>query len=308
MINRPLLSRCAARPLLAAFAAMSLGLASAGAQTTVRGLPPLVSPPTAERHVGKVIWHELTTADLAAAKVFYGTLFGWTFEDISGLGTAYAVARKDGQPIAGLVAGPLTGEHQQPVWLPYFSVRDVDAARQDALSHGARAKTVTKSYAHRGRQTLLADPDGVAFGLMASSSGDPRDELALPGEWIWSSLLARHVEADVAFYQRLFGFEAFELEPSEGAEHAILASEDLARASVNSLLADAQRRQPHWLGFLRVDDVERVARQATILGGRVIVEPRLDRHGSPMAVLQDPSGAPVGIMEWVVGDSPGQAK
>jgi len=34
------------------------------------------------------------------------------------------------------------------------------------------------------------------------------------------------------------------------------------------------------------------------LGGRVLVEPRIDRHGGRIAVVADPSGAPVGLMEW----------
>ena len=45
-------------------------------------LPPLLQPAGTEHHVGKVIWLDLVTPDLSAAKKFYGGLFGWTFHDI----------------------------------------------------------------------------------------------------------------------------------------------------------------------------------------------------------------------------------
>jgi predicted enzyme related to lactoylglutathione lyase len=34
------------------------------------------------------------------------------------------------------------------------------------------------------------------------------------------------------------------------------------------------------------------------LGGRVLVEPRLDRHGGKVAIVADPLGAPFGLLEW----------
>jgi hypothetical protein len=38
--------------------------------------------------------------------------------------------------------------------------------------------------------------------------------------------------------------------------------------------------------------------KAIALGGKVLVEPREDRHGGQLAVIADPSGAPIGVMEW----------
>ena len=65
-----------------------------------------------------------------------------------------------------------------------------------------------------------------------------------------------------------------------------------------SLPADSMRRRPHWLNFVRVTDASETAKKAVTLGGRVLVEPRIDRHGGHLAVLADPSGAPFGVMEW----------
>jgi predicted enzyme related to lactoylglutathione lyase len=47
-----------------------------------------------------------------------------------------------------------------------------------------------------------------------------------------------------------------------------------------------------------VDDAAQASAKVTALGGRVIVEPREDRHGGKIAVVADPQGAHFGLMEW----------
>ena len=80
-------------------------------------LPALTQPASGEHHVGKVVWADLVTPDLEAAKRFYGGLFGWTFRDVAG-DPNYALALRDGEPLAGLFQKPLTeGQAQQPAWL-----------------------------------------------------------------------------------------------------------------------------------------------------------------------------------------------
>lgn len=39
-------------------------------------LVPITSEPTGQHHPGCIVWHDLLTNDLAAAKQFYGGLFG----------------------------------------------------------------------------------------------------------------------------------------------------------------------------------------------------------------------------------------
>ena len=102
-------------------------------------LPPLVEPANAEHHVGKVIWVDLVTPDLASAKRFYSGLFGWTFRDIHVGKTDYAIAFLDGRPVGGLLHQRVPpGEQRRPAWLAFIAVRDVDAAKRTALEHGAK--------------------------------------------------------------------------------------------------------------------------------------------------------------------------
>jgi predicted enzyme related to lactoylglutathione lyase len=279
---------------------MLLGLAAAASVfASPLQLPALVEPASQEHHVGKITFVELVTPDLAAAKQFYGGLFGWAFQDAQTGTIEYSQASLGGFPVAGLIhkeAHP--GEHRQPAWLSFISVRDVDAARDTAVQHGAKVLFPPHSIPERGREAVLADPQGAVFAILASSSGDPPDVLAAPGEWIWSSLITSDPGADAGFYQTLFDYEVFDLPADAGAQHLLLATDDYARASANTLPANHPNAHPHWLNFIRVDDAVKTAAKVVALGGRVLVEPHLDRHGGMVAVVADPQGAPFGLLEW----------
>ncbi len=263
-------------------------------------LPAIVEPASPEHHVGKIIFVELVTPDLAAAKQFYAGLFGWTFRDIQAGGKEYAEAFLDGSPVAGLFQRNVpAGKQRQPAWLSFIAVRDVDAAKKIALQHGAKVLFEPHSFPDRGREAVFADPQGAVFGVLDSSSGDPPDVLAAPGEWIWSSLITSDPDTDAAFYQTLFDYEVFDLPAEgEGAQHLMLASDNYARASANSLPANKPNAHPRWLNFVRVDDAVKMAAKVVALGGRVLVDPRVDRHGGKVAVVADPLGAPFGLLEW----------
>jgi uncharacterized protein len=198
-------------------------------------LPPLVQPASTEHHPGKVIWAELVTPDIGSAKHFYGQLFGWTFNDVhTGTGD-YSVALLNGSPVGGLFQRAVRpGEQRQPAWLTFMSVSDVAAAARNILAHGGKAVAPTRSYPNRGQQAVFADPQGAIFAVLQSSSGDPEDVLAAPGEWIWSSVLTRDPDTDAAFYQDVFGYEVFDIPSNDGSKHVLLATDDYARASLNA--------------------------------------------------------------------------
>ncbi len=260
-------------------------------------LPPISDASSIEHHPGKVIWADLVTPDLAAAEHFYSELFGWTFQTIRAGDADYAVAMLDGRPVAGLFQRTIpAGERRQSSWLTFIAVRNVEAARRAALAGGAKAVSPPKTYPGRGAQAVFTDPEGAVFATLASSSGDSADYLAAPGEWIWSSLLTSDPTRSAAFYKTVFGYEVFDVPSDDDAQHVILATDDYARAGIHTL--PPGHRHAHWLNFIRVADAVQAAAQATASGGRILVEPYVDRHGGKVAVIADPLGAPIGVMEW----------
>ena len=298
----------------------SLGLPSLMASVLILGgaalaraadfqLPALNSPPSSEHHPGKMIWADLVTPDLAAAEKFYGGLFGWTFQRIRAGEVNYAVAMLDGRPIGGIVEKAIpAGQHQQSAWLTFLATNDLDAGKKVAVSHGAKVLRDIKSYPLRGRQCVLSDPEGAVFALLASSSGDTPDYLPSTGDWIWTSLHAKDAGAEAAFYQNLLGYDVFDQPSDDGLEHLILSTDNYARASANDLERDSARRHSHWLNFVRVENASDSAAKVVAMGGRVLVPPRADRHGGMLAVVADPAGAPIGLMEWSESDTKAEPK
>jgi len=272
-------------------------------------LPPLSDVPSGTHLPGKVVWADLVTPNLAAAETFYSGLFAWTFRDFHTGDTDYAVAIADGRPIAGIVQRAIpAGEQRQSNWLTFVSVADADRAARIAVQDGAKQLAKPTTYPGRGRQAVFSGPDGAVFAILASTSGDPGDYLAEPGEWIWNALLTSNPDVAAKFYQSVFGYDVFDLPSDDGLEHVVLSSQDYARAGINSLPKDSLHRHAHWLNFVRVADTDAAAAKAVALGGRVLVEPRLDRHGGKIALLADPGGAPFGVMEWTASDTKTEPK
>jgi uncharacterized protein len=295
-------------PLLfrGAFAALlGVGIASAlPVRAAPFELPPIVEPANQEHHVGKVIFAELVTPDMGAAKRFYGELFGWTYRDFQAGQIKYAQAYLGDQPVAGLLHREVpAGQQRQPAWLTFIASRDVAASTLVATQHGAKVLVEPHRVPLRGQQAIFRDPQGAVFAILESGKGDPRDDLPAPGEWIWSSLITSDPDAGAAFYQSIFDYEVFELPASEGAQHLMLAADNYARASVNSLPANRPNAHSHWLNYVRVEDAARMTAKVVALGGRVLVEPHLDRNGGMVAVVADPMGAPFGLLEWTESDS-----
>ena len=71
---------------------------------------------------------------------------------------------------------------------------------------------------------------------------------------------------------------------------------------------DSAHRHSHWLNFVRVENAADSVAKVVGMGGRVLVEPRADRHGGMLAVVADPAGAPFGLMEWSESDTKAEPK
>lgn len=296
------------RLLLAGLLTMTLQMASTQAASRFE-LPPLVAPANHEHHEGKIVWADLVTPDTETAKTFYGGLFGWTFRDLQAEPKDYTLALLNGVPVAGLVrrSEPL-GEGRHPAWLTFLAVKDVEKAMHVALAHGAKQLTPPRNYPRRGRQIVLADPQGAVFAVLQSASGDPPDVLANPGEWIWSALLTADPDTDAAFYQTLFDSEVFDsAADDQGSQHLVLSTDGYARGTCNSFPQNATKRDPHWLAYVRVADIADTVARARQLGGRVLVEPRPEPGGGSSAVVADPAGAAIGLLEWSDSDGEGES-
>src|SRR6478672_1253132 len=88
---------------------------------------------------GTFCWTDLTTTDQAAAKAFYGGLFGWEAEDLPvGEGAFYSMQRLRGKDVAAISPQPQQQREAgvPPAWNSYVSVDSADAAAQRAKELG----------------------------------------------------------------------------------------------------------------------------------------------------------------------------
>jgi hypothetical protein len=159
------------------FAVSAVALA---AQTAV--LPALTDLPGSPRLPGKFVWADLVTDDVMAARKFYGPLFGWTFRQAGD----YLIAANDDWPVAGLFQRPRPKDRPEakPRWFGYLSVPSVERAERRVTEAGGKVLVAARHFPKRGEQAVFSDPEGALFGVLKSSSGDPPDFLAEPGDWV----------------------------------------------------------------------------------------------------------------------------
>jgi predicted enzyme related to lactoylglutathione lyase len=259
-------------------------------------LPALSSVPGSPRLPGKFVWADLVTDDVGAARDFYGRLFGWTFRNLGG----YLIAANDDRPLCGMFkrTRPAGKPEATPRWFGYVSVKDVEKVQRAVTNAGGRVLAAPQKLPKRGEQAIFADPEGALFGVVRSSSGDPPDFMAEPGDWIWVQLLSRDSRKAADFYRAVGGYDVLENRAGKGASDFVLASEGYARATVRTIPAGHEQVQPSWLPFVRVKNLGESLALAKQLGGSALIAPRPELFDGKLAVIADPTGAAIGLMEW----------
>lgn len=271
------------------------GLTAACASSVT--VPPIVPAPSGEQHVGKVVWRDLTTTDAERAMRFYGGLLGWTFTDDRNPEPRYITILHQGVPIGGIV--PLSETQARtfaPQWVSLLSVTDVDAAILAGKAAGATVSWGPRDIAERGRMALLTDPQGALVGLVTSSAGDPPDAQPTPGGWLWTEYWADSVDAAIAFYSRLAGYERGEISLQPGRTYTVLRRDGRPRAGVVAI--SFRNVRPQWLPYVFVENPAALAERVDSLGGEVLVPASSDLRGGSVAVVADPSGAPFVLQRW----------
>lgn len=114
-------------------------------------------------------WNELVTTDTGAARKFFGSLLGWTFEEMPmpGGGGSYVVASAGDTRVGGMFK--MEGENFKgvpPHWMGYITVKDVDGAAKKAASLGGKVVMPPTDIPGVGRFTLITDPTGAHVSLM----------------------------------------------------------------------------------------------------------------------------------------------
>jgi len=259
--------------------------------------PAITPEPAAQPMPGRWVWAELFTADAAAAKRFYGDVFGWQFESLGVGRHGYSLVRADGQPIAGILQKePKAEATTAGRWLGLLSVADVDRAAELASAAGGKVLLAPRDLAGRGRVAILADPEGARFGVLRAEGGDPPDVFPAYDTWGWRELWARDAGAMAAFYRPLADYKVAPQPKADGIVEYHLVAAGYPRAGI--LQVDAADLPSAWLPYIRVRDLHETLGRVEQAGGELLVAPDPGIRQGRVAVIRDPLGAALGIAEW----------
>ena len=122
---------------------------------------------------GALCWNELWTADLRTSKAFYGALFGWTFESDPKV-PIYTILLNRGRRNGGILAmGEEMAAETAPVWVPHFSVADIEAAARRIVDLGGTVQVGPRDDGDGKRWLLFADPQGAHCYLLQLDNPEP---------------------------------------------------------------------------------------------------------------------------------------
>ena len=279
-----------------------LGLILPAAAGTA-AFPPLNQPATKESHPGRFVWADLFTTDPAAATKFYCALLGWTATTIDLQGKAYTVFRNGPHPVAGLAPRPPSNTPRPSRWVGYIAVPDIKAALAAVEKVCGQVRAPARDFPDRGAQAIIADCEGSTVGLLQSTTGDPPEGEPEHGDWNWFQLFVHNPQGVAAFYRDIIHY-AVKPDLRTGRKNDfILSSEEHARAGV-APLPDRDDSKPGWIGIIRVRNLAATLLGVEQLGGKVLLAPRAGTTDVRFAIIGDPTGGAIGLVEYADNDNP----
>jgi predicted enzyme related to lactoylglutathione lyase len=249
---------------------------------------------------GTCCWVELGTTDQAAAKPFYGELFGWTMDDSPiGPGETYTILKRNGLDVGGLYT--LRAEDRArgvPThWLVYFAVDDVDAATPRVAALGGRVVDGPLDAGSNGRMTVAADTEGAKFALWQAKEHSGAKIAQEDGALSWTELATHDADRARAFYGSIFGWR-FEERTAPETPYGFAWLGDHMVAGLFPLEGAPMQHVPaHWMIYFRVAQCDGRAEWVAAHGGRIVVAPTDVPGWGRFSVLQDPQGGMFSVVE-----------
>ena len=128
---------------------------------------------------GSLMWTELWTPSAQGAKDFYGTLFGWEFNDMSmGDGAVYSPVRPhdtgEDRYFGGVMnvdPADLSDTEGAADWHPVFHATDCDRAAAAVTEGGGQVYMGPEDATGVGRNAVCADPYSAGFVLLTPDPG-----------------------------------------------------------------------------------------------------------------------------------------
>jgi predicted enzyme related to lactoylglutathione lyase len=252
---------------------------------------------------GTPSWVELSVSDTDASAAFYGELMNWNTtepgpaEETGG----YRMFQQAGHSVAGLMGHMQEG--QPTAWATYISVADADETAEKVKAGGGSVIVEPMDVMDIGRMAVFADPTGAVFCIWQPKAFAGADLVNEPNSLCWNEVLTRDAEADKAFYQAVFGWDA--ARPSFPGAPDSYTIWEIGGRPVGGMMQMTDEFfppevPPHWSVCFAVADCDATVAKARALGATVTAEP-MDMPIGRFAGMIDPQGASFTIMQMAAG-------
>lgn len=241
------------------------------------------------------MWVDLGVDNLAAAKGYYGDLFGWDFVDGGQDSGEYSLAHLGGRAVAGV--GPKPAPEAPSVWTTFLASDNVNMTAQKIRAAGGELIAPPFDVMESGRMALAIDNVGATFGVWQAGTHIGAERVNEHGALCWNELHTRDFASARAFYS-----EVFDVSYQDVAEEGLVYStirRPLDGREVGGVQHDtglAAGIPNHWLAWFASDYVQGTADRAVELGSRLLM-PVTESPLGRMAIIKAPQGEVFGIID-----------
>ena len=173
-------------------------------------------------------WVDLGSTDVPGATGFYGSLFGWTVDDLGPEAGGYGIFRKNGRQVAGV--GPATDPSRGTSWATYFATDDADDVASKVQANGGQVVMAPMDVMDQGRMAVCTDPTGVFFAVWQAGKHLGAELVNEPGSLTWNELTTTDMAAAKAFYPAVLGVTIRDVSMGEGMTYTLFEVDDRAVA------------------------------------------------------------------------------
>lgn len=250
--------------------------------------------------IGHFCWFELATTDQAAAKKFYGELFGWTASDVTmGPESFYSMFQLRGRDVGACytLQPDQRAQGVPPNWGTYVAVSSADDTAAKATSLGGTVIAPPFDVFDVGRMALIQDPTGAMIYPWQAKRHFGVGVFGEPNAFCWADLMTRDPAAALKFYQGLFGWCTLATDNPAGFGYTHWRVGETDIGGMMAIAPEMGPVPPHWMNYVMVTNCDEVAAKATSLGGRALRPPFDIPNVGRMAVLQDAQGAAFSVIQ-----------
>ena len=117
------------------------------------------------------------------------------------------------------------------------------------------------------------------------------------GKFVWYELMSTNPDAAKKFYTDVIGWKTQPFENATGMDYTMWVKGETPVGGLMELPEEARKGNvpSHWVGYVAVPDVDKTAKRAVELGGRVVHGPADIPEVGRFAILADPQGAVIAV-------------